>query len=286
MALESNVNSSGLGTVIGGEQSYFELPPTGGTNTRDNVSAPPTAVAIDFSNPLPFVSYQNAIQLISSATGDFGTLGESGLGSSGTGFTILPSSEYTVTLYNFNPSTGVSTPVNGTTVPTGNRLVLQLNPGVTLPAADYRVYLPNTGSTAITDIYGNQLQGQNLGNPTSQSSPDFPSTNSFTLPDYENLQSNGTYTQDDMSGTGVAGGAFMAAFVVVPYGNVVYARPDYVENPLVASTLSTGSLANPYPVLAPEGDPNNAARRQSYPQPQPRSEQPPVLPAGEFQRRL
>ncbi len=259
MALESNVNSSGLGTVVGGEQSYFELPPTGGTNTRDHVSAPPTAVAIDFSNPLPFVSYQNAIQLISSATGDFGTLGQSGLGSTGTGFTILPSSDYTVTLYNYNPSTGVSTAVNGTTVPTGNRLVLQLNPGVTLPAADYRVYLPNTGSTAITDIYGNQLQGQNLGNPTSQSSPDFPSNNSFTLPDYENLQSNGTYTQDDMSGTGVAGGAFMAAFVVVPYGNVVYARPDYVENPLVASTLSTGSLANPYPVLAPEGDPNNAA---------------------------
>ena len=27
---------------IGGPQSYFELPPAGGTNTRDNVSAPPT----------------------------------------------------------------------------------------------------------------------------------------------------------------------------------------------------------------------------------------------------
>ncbi len=62
---------------------------------------------------------------------------------------------------------------------------------------------------------------------------------------------------DDMSGDGVAGGAFMAAFTVVPYGNVIYARPDYVENPLVPGTLSTGTLANPYPVLAPEGDPNS-----------------------------
>ncbi len=43
----------------------------------------------------------------------------------------------------------------------------------------------------------------------------------------------------------------------MPYGNVVYARPDYVENPLVPSTLSNGSLANPYPVLAPEGDPTS-----------------------------
>ena len=61
-----------------------------------------------------------------------------------------------------------------------------------------------------------------------------------------------------MSGDGVAGGAFMAGFTVVNYGNVVFARPDYVENPLVPSTLSTGSLANPFPVLAPEGDPNSS----------------------------
>ena len=66
-----------------------------------------------------------------------------------------------------------------------------------------------------------------------------------------------------MSGDGVAGGAFMTAFTVVPYGNVVFARPDYVENPLVPSTLSNGSLANPYPVLAPEGDPEHARWRQS-----------------------
>ncbi len=78
------------------------------------------------------------------------------------------------------------------------------------------------------------------------------------MPNYEDLQSDGTYRQNDMSGDGVAGGAFMAGFTVVNYGNVVYARPDYVENPLLPSTLSNGSLANPYPVLAPEGNPSTA----------------------------
>src|SRR5262249_3272878 len=61
----------------------------------------------------------------------------------------------------------------------------------------------------------------------------------------------------------VAGGAFVTGFAVVPYGNVVYARPDYTENPLVPSTLSDGSLAKPYPVLAPEGDPNKAPANPS-----------------------
>ena len=61
---------------------------------------------------------------------------------------------------------------------------------------------------------------------------------------------------DDMSGDGVAGGAFMTAFEVVPYGNVVYAQPSFVENPL-AGIFSDGSMAAPYPVLAPEGDPNS-----------------------------
>ncbi len=58
----------------------------------------------------------------------------------------------------------------------GNRLVLQLDPGATLSADDYRVYLPNqvehrgqrSVDTRIFDIYGNQLDGENLGNQTSQ----------------------------------------------------------------------------------------------------------------------
>ncbi len=267
MALEKGYTSNGS-SAIGDEQSYFEIPPAGGANTRDNVAAPPTAVVIDFSNPLPFGNYSNDVQLIQSADGatspsdgDFGNLGEGGMGSSGTGFTTL--SDYTVTLYNYNPVTQASTAV--VAGGTGNRLVLQLNPGDTLSADDYRVYIPNqlgpngTPGTAITDIYGNQLDGENLGDQTAAASPDFPS-----LPNYEDLQSSGVSRQDDMSGDGVAGGAFMAGFTVVNYGNVVYARPDYVENPLVPSTLSNGSLANPYPVLAPEGNPLTAPNNQNH----------------------
>ena len=53
--------------------------------------------------------------------------------------------------------------------------MLQLNSGFTLPADNYRVYMPNqvdhttTGSvvdTRVFDIYGNQLDGEFLGNQT------------------------------------------------------------------------------------------------------------------------
>ncbi len=50
----------------------------------------------------------------------------------------------------------------------------------------------------------------------------------------------------------------MTGFTVVPYGNVIYARPDYVENPLIASTEPDGSLAKPYAALAPEANPATA----------------------------
>jgi large repetitive protein len=266
MALESSYTPNGS-SVIGGEQSYFELPPNGGTNTRDNVSAPPTAAVIDFSNPIPFGNYTSDVQLVQSgnsavspADGDFGNLGEGGLGSTGGGFNVL--SDYTVTLYNYNPVTQTSSVV--VAGGSGNRLVVQLNPGATLAADDYRIYLPNAlepggVDTRIFDIYGNQLDGENLGNQTPQSSTDFPS-----LPNYEDLQSDGTNRQNDISGDGVAGGGFMAGFMVVPYGNVVFARPDYVENPLLPSTLSNGSLANPYPVLAPEGNPSTAPANPTH----------------------
>jgi hypothetical protein len=262
MGLESTYTSNGS-SVIGSEQSFFELPPNGGANNRDNVAAPPTAVVVDFSNPLPFGDYSNKVQLIGSlnAAGDFGTLGQGGLGSTGTGFTVL-SNNYSVTLYNYSSVTQQSSVV----LPggTGNRLVLQLNPGYTLPANDYRVYLPNQvepngTDTRIFDIYGNQLDGENLGNQTTASSVDFPS-----LPAYESLQTDGTSRQNDLSGDGVAGGAFTAGFTVVNYGNVVYSRPDYVENPLLPSTLSDGSIARPYPVLAAEGNPSTAPANPTH----------------------
>ncbi len=142
MAYESTYSSNGS-TVVGGPQSYYELPPAGGTNTRDNVSAPPTAVVLDFSTLLPYsnslgqpIDYTNDVQLIASANGagdpadgDFGNLGEAGLGSTGGstgsgGFTVL--ANYTVTLYNYNAQTQTSVPVQAGG--SGNRLVLQLNP--------------------------------------------------------------------------------------------------------------------------------------------------------------
>ena len=272
LALENGYSSDGS-TALGGAQSYFEVPPSSGTNTRDNVAAPPTAAVIDLSNPIPFGNYTPDVLLVrsannasSAADGDFGTLGEGGLGASGTGFTIVPGT--TVTLYNYNITTGVSTPViaGGS----GNRLVLTIPSGTTLPADYYRIYVPNQvdvagNDTRIFDIYGNQLDGEFLGNQTSQNSPDFPNVPpTVTIPEYEDLQSDGTYRVNDMSGDGVAGGAFTTGFAVVPYGNIVYARPDYVENPLLPTTLSNGSLANPYPVLAPEGDPATAPANPNH----------------------
>ena len=35
-----------------------------------------------------------------------------------------------------------------------------------------------------------------------------------------------------LTGDAVAGGAFTTGFVVVPTGNIIYARPGYKENPL------------------------------------------------------
>jgi hypothetical protein len=271
MAMESGYTSSGS-SAIGGPQSYYELPPASGTNTRDNVPAPPNTVVIDLSQPIPYASangtpinYSADVLLVRSADsangapdGDFGTLGEGGLGATGTGFTIVPA---TVTLYSTsNPNNPVNTPGAS-----GNRLVLTINSSTPLPADYYRVYMPNQvdakgNDTRIYDIFGNQLDGEFLGNPTTQNTPDFqPASPTVTLPQYQDELSNGTF-RTGMSGDGVGGGAFTTGFAVVPYGNIVYTRPDFVENSLLpnGAGLSDGSLAKPYPVLAPEGDPNSA----------------------------
>ena len=170
-------------TVIGGEQSYFELPPAGGTqHARQRVRAShgrrhrllePAAL-------YGAIYYANDVQLIGSANsagapsdGDFGNLGEGGLGSTGTGFTILSDTRSRST------TTTSTTGPRRRSPPAGRatRLVLQLDPGDTLSADDYRVYIPNqiepaaTSTPRIFDIYGNQLDGENLGNQTSQTSP-------------------------------------------------------------------------------------------------------------------
>ena len=111
-----------------------------------------------------------------------------------------------------------------------------------MPADHYRVYVPNSDpATSLFDIYGNQFDGEFLGTPTANGG-------------YEDLLPNGQYRLG-LTGDGVAGGAFVTGFVVVPNGNIIYARPDATENPLQASTAPDGSLAKPYAALAPEVDP-------------------------------
>src|SRR5262249_20068535 len=137
--LQNNYSANGS-TTIGGPRSYFELPPASGSNTRDNVSAPPNTIVISLSSPIPYPDYSNALQLIRSADsasspadGDFGTLGQGGLGSTGTGFTAM--SGVTVSLY--NDGVLVPAPQPGQPTPTGNQLVLSVSG--TLPADYYRI---------------------------------------------------------------------------------------------------------------------------------------------------
>src|SRR5208282_1285545 len=294
IAMESTYSNDGS-TAIGGPRSYYELPSTV-PGYVPRAAAPPTAWVIDLSNPIPYTDYsslsanQLPVQLIGSADtaggtpdGDFGNLGEGGLGSTGTGFHIV--SSVSLALYNWDPATQTSTPVGPGG--SGNRLVLTYSGGM-LPADYYRIYMPNSVepggiNTVIKDIYGNQLDGEFLGDATaSLDLTDFPdqppvSTQFSGIFNYEDELSTGVYRQG-MSGTGVAGGAFMTSFVVVPpattlteadgtvetISNIIYARPDYVEDPLLPSTAPDGSLAKPYSTLAPEGDPATAPANPNH----------------------
>ena len=235
-SVSANVPNAQGNTLL--PRSYYEINPRAG----DTVSAPPTVFNVDLSNPLPTgVDYSQALALVRSgnnggpADGDFGTLGIAGSGTTGTGFTVVGG--------------GVVTLGNGPNG-TNTRLTLTLPSGTVLPADYYRLYMSNSGATAIKDIYGNQLDGEFLGDPASSG------TDGNGNPVYEDLLPNGQYRQG-MSGDGVAGGAFMTGFVVVPSGNVLYSRPDYVEDPLNPASASDGSYAKPYSVLAPQAAPNS-----------------------------
>ena len=242
----TNVNNAQGNALL--PRSYYEINPRAG----DIVSAPPTTFNVDFSNPLATIDpttgnpidFNSAIELMGTADspvgtpdGDFGDLGVAGITSPNSpgaeGFSQVPGTTVTLT--------------NGPNGP-NTRLVLSLAPGTTLNPDHYRFYMPNVvGVNALYDIYGNQLDGEFLGNPTAASSePGAAAANT-----YEDFLPNGTY-RAGMSGDGVAGGAFMTGFIVVPTGNLIYARPDYVENPLEPSTLSNGSIFQPYPDLAPQ----------------------------------
>jgi len=238
-------------SATSGPRANYEVPVAG---QGQNAPAPPTAFTVDFSNSLNNFGnidqansfYSRAVQLVRSANnpgatpdGDFGDFGIANT----TGFTRVAG--IGVQLVNSVP--GAVFGQYGYQ----NRLLITLPTGSTLPADYYRVYLPNNGPSAISDIFGNQLDGEFLGYQNAANK-------------YVDLLPNGqTRGSDpaavaDLSGDGTPGGAFVTGFVVVPHGNIIYARPDALYNPQIPSQVPDGSLLRPYPVLAPEAVPTPA----------------------------
>lgn len=271
---------------VGGPGAYFDAGNPDGVARR--ALAPPAAWMLDFSNPLPYsrfvngaetvVNYSALIELVRSADsptdvadGNFGNLGQGDFRDSGSGFTIVPGTA--AALFYQDPATG-NWAMADAAHPYGTRIVMVSTAGLSTPDY-YRLYMPNfdatgTGGTdrQIVDIFGNQLDGEFLGNPTSTVSSQFNgfSTNPANvfpgdrnIYNYETLLTSGYAVPapaSRMTGDGVAGGAYMMGFVVATTTNILYARPDYVEDPFDPNTAPDGSLAKPYPTIAPEGDPN------------------------------
>jgi large repetitive protein len=239
-----------------GPRAYFQIPSPG---FAPDAPAPPTAINIDFSNPLdPTKNYSNVVELLrtantalSPADGDFGPNGVSGA-SIVQGLTVQLTNSVAGAVFG---QPGFQ-----------NRLVVSL-PANLLPD-HYRIYLPNTGTQAIFDLFGNQLDGEFRGNPTPQGSLPGGFLPPTTAPEpglqFEDLLPNGQYRQG-LSGDGTPGGAFETTFTVVPptisvvkngvttvVRNIIYARPDYVEDPNLPSTAPDGSISKPFSALAPE----------------------------------
>lgn len=255
--------SANSGATSSGPRSYFEEPASANLPNSDGTPTPPTTFTIDFSTPLQAVNssgapinYSNLVQLIASADtpggtpdGNFGTLGTS---DSGSGYSVVPNTLVTLTSI---PLPGGAMPAPGQ--PGYNqRLILTGaldvagNPSLLSLAPDYyRLYIPNninptTGVDArIFDIYGNQMDGEFLGDQTANGT-------------YEDLLPTGQY-RPGISGDGVAGGSFATAYEVVPYGNVIFANPSYQYDPYNPAQYPNGSPSRPYPVLAPEATPNS-----------------------------
>jgi len=238
-----SANTSGnIYGVLSQPRASYEIPAVG---TTPGAPAPPTAFTIDFSNQLdPTRNYANLVELVRSANsatgladGDFGNFGTPAGLTNPTGFTRVAGINVQL----------VNSISNATLGQPGylNRLFITLPTGTSLPADYYRVYLPNVGTQAINDVYGNQLDGEFLGYQNAQGKfVDQLNTGA--------VRGSGQFDTPDLSGDGTPGGAFVTGFVVVPNGNVIYARPDAIYNPQLPGTFPDGSQAKPYPVLAPE----------------------------------
>lgn len=230
--------ASGNVTAVNNPRAYFELPAAGQTPRAD---APPSVIQIDFSEQLKSLP-AGAIKLIRSGNnggasdGDFGTGGN-------TGYTVVPT----------------LTPVL-TDGPNGPNTRVELRVSQPLVADYYRVVIENRpdNGTAIRDRFDNLLDGEFLGNETGNLGAD-EYTSLTDLTTFETLLPNGQKRQNSLSGDLVEGGSFTTGFMVVPNGNIIYARADYVDNPNITQDDPDGSIAKPYPTLAPEAFNNNAS---------------------------
>lgn len=251
-----------------GPRSFYEITVPG---VDPRAPAPPTQFVIDFSNPLQPVNSSlpgdplnrsiykaNAVQLIRSANaptappdGDFGLDARFGAGS--LGFTRVAG--VTITLQNSIPGATFGQ------IGYQNRLVVTIPAGTSLPADYYRFYMPNTGASAIVDLFGNTLDGEFLGDlkadgsfETLQPTGDYRTGKTVDL---RNPMTSATFDaalllDSGLTGDSVPGGAFETGFTIVPNGNVIYARPDYVDDPFLTGDDPDGSLAKPFAALAPE----------------------------------
>ena len=237
-----STDSTGAVTTTG-PRSDYEIPVPGITARAPSA---PTQFTLDFSNPLnPNVDYTNDVMLARSANtanalpdGNFGDFGIT----NSNGFTRVTGLK--VQLVNSVP--GAVFGQYGFQ----NRLLITVPAGSPLPADYYRVYLPNNGPTAITDLFGSQLDGEFLGNQDSSGKFVNQLTNGT-------IRGSGSSEVADLTGDGTPGGAFVTGFVVVPNGNVIFARPDALYNPQIPSQVPNGSPERPYPVLAPEAVPTS-----------------------------
>ncbi len=233
-----NISPDGTST---GPRAFFEVPAPG---TPQYAPAPPNSFVMDFSSTLnTTANYNGKVELIGSANsagaypdGNFGT---DPTFTDGIGYNVVPGT--TVTLE--NSILGAQPGQAGYK----NRLVVTLPTGTSLAPDHYRLYIPNMvkpdgTDLRIYDIYGNQVDGEFLGTQASDGT-------------YQDLMPNGSL-RAGMSGDGTAGGSFEYGFLVVPSGNVIYAKPDYVDDPFLTADDANGTLAHPYPVLAPQALPN------------------------------
>ncbi len=243
----TNVDAVSPDGTISGPRSYFEVPLPG---TTPRAEAPPNEFVVHFSNPLnPNADYTNAVQLIASADANGGSGGTSdgnfgslGINDDGSGYSRVLPAGTTVTLASSNPA--ATSPAD----PGFNdELILQLPDNFVLSPDYYRLYLPNstqtTGNstslnTAVFDIFGNQLDGEFLGNQTADGS-------------YQDLLPTGA-ERVGLSGDGTPGGAFLTGYVITANANIIYAQPGAPDDPFNPANAPDGSIAHPFPTLAPQ----------------------------------